>query len=155
MRNFILALALLLTAEASAQQAYVIEISPDNYVGVFVGANGLVQPISKLTIFKATKPPDPIVKVDKAVYVYEKDDGPVPPKVAGALNKLKAEGKIDTSEFEKDTTTGSGSVPAQFKSAREAAIKSGLPALVVQAGETIVRVVKSPKTEQEVFDAVK
>lgn len=135
---------------ATAQQAHLVEISAGSGIGTAILPNG------RIIVFTWTEnKPVPINKIDKATYVYEKDDGPIPVKVASALNKLNAEGKIVATDFDKDTTTGSGSVPAQYKKSLEAATKVGLPALVVQAGETVIRVIKNPKTEAEVFEAVK
>ena len=88
-------------------------------------------------------------------YVYEKDDGAVPPSIQyafGELNKLK----IVATPFEIDSTTGLDSVPTQDKIAVEAARKPevGTPCLVVQAGETVTTIVKSPTTVNQVAEAV-
>jgi len=93
--------------------------------------------------------------VTQATYVYEKDDTAVPGAVQFALNRLNRERKIVATLFEDDTTDGMGEVPDQYKVALKAAQDAGLPALVVQAGDKVVRVVKDPKTEAEVMEAAR
>lgn len=90
-----------------------------------------------------------------AVYVYEKNDGPIPPGVASGIDKLNREKSVIASLFEDDTVDGDGDVPDQYKPALEAAKQSSIPSLVVLSGTSVVRVVKSPKTEEEVTGAVK
>lgn len=87
-------------------------------------------------------------------YVYEKDAGGIPSGVASGISKLNAQGILATT-FEEDTTDGSGETPEQYKAAKEAATKAGLPALVVQAGNVATKVVKGPTTEQHVLEAAK
>lgn len=96
----------------------------------------------------------PAAKVTAVVYVYEKDEGSVPPAVLAALDRLNRQGVVATA-FEEDTVDGSGETPEQYKIALADARKAGLPALVVLAGDRFVRVVKSPKTEEEVLEAAK
>ena len=93
-------------------------------------------------------------KVSAAVYVYEKSDTAVPVGVRIAVNRLNREKKITATLFEVDTVDGTGDVPDQYKKPLEAAKKDGLPALVVMAGDSVVRVVKNPATEQAVMEAV-
>lgn len=93
-------------------------------------------------------------KATAATYVFEKDDGGVPAPVTAALSKLNSSG-IRATPFEEDTTDGSGEVPDQYKVPLKAAQEAGLPALVVTAGARVLRVVKEPKTEAEVLEAVK
>jgi len=92
--------------------------------------------------------------VDRVTYVYEKDDTAVPRPVSFALTQLNEQGIVAT-ELEHETVDGTGEVPEQDKIALAAAKEAGLPALVVQAGEVVVRVVKNPKTEADVMEAVK
>lgn len=101
-------------------------------------------------------PVDPTTKPTAATYIYEKDDtGSVPAPVASAINKLNLEKKIIATIFEEDTTEiGTGQTPRQYKAALDAARAAGLPALVVTAGDKVMRVVKAPKTEQEVLEAI-
>jgi hypothetical protein len=55
--------------------------------------------------------------------------------------------------FEDDTRDGSGEVPDQYKVPLAAAQQAGLPALVVTAGDKVLKVAKDPKTEAEVMEA--
>lgn len=97
--------------------------------------------------------PTPTVKVSAVTFVYEKDEHNIPSPVLAALNQLNRRGIVATT-FDDDVVDGTGEVPAQYKIALEESRKSGLPVLVVQAGETVVKVVKAPKTEAEVLEAV-
>src|SRR3990167_7811031 len=73
----------------------------------------------------------PSTKATTATYVYEKDQGGIPAPVAAALNALnRREPKVLATTFEKDTTDGSGEVPAQYQIPLEAALEAGVPALV-------------------------
>lgn len=87
-------------------------------------------------------------------YVYEKDQGGVPPAVHGALAELNAQG-LRATTFEEDTTDGSGSVPEQYVAPLAAARNAGLPALVVTAGQQVKRTVKAPTTREQVLEAAK
>lgn len=93
------------------------------------------------------------VKVDRVTYVYEKDEGAVPPPVSYALRKLNENGIIAT-ELEVDPLNGLNGIPTQDKVAVEAGKREGLPALVVQSGQTVTKVVKKPTTVEEVSKAV-
>lgn len=95
----------------------------------------------------------PTPKASSVVYVYEKDNGTVPSAVAVALDRLNRQGVLATA-FEEDTTDGNGQVPAQYVTAKAEATKAGLPALVVQAGDKVTRVVKAPTSEQQVLEAI-
>ncbi|HEX5104990.1 MAG TPA: hypothetical protein VFV87_14320 [Pirellulaceae bacterium] len=92
-------------------------------------------------------------KATAATYVYEKDSGGVPPAVGSALGKLNERGIIATT-FEDDTTNASQQVPTQYKNVLPAARDAGLPALVVSAGERVVRTLSKPTTEEQVLEAV-
>jgi hypothetical protein len=100
-------------------------------------------------------PVDPDTKATAATYVYEKDDTAIPVGVSTGLNRLNREKNIRATLFEDDTVDGDGDVPDQYKVALEAAIKAGLPAFVVQAGDTVLTVVKSPTTEAQLLEAVR
>jgi len=107
-------------------------------VGAFVLASGGGSPFATATA---------------ATYVYEKDDGGVPPPVAAALDKLNRERPgFVASPFEDDTVDGAGETPEQYKVAKDAAKK--LPSLVVQAGTKVLKVVEDPKTLEQVMEAV-
>lgn len=92
--------------------------------------------------------------VTAAVYVYEKDDGGVPPFVTVAINKLNRERKVVATLLEDDTTDGDGDVPEQYQAALDAARKAGLPAVVALAGRTVIRVTPRPGSEAAVMEAV-
>ena len=96
---------------------------------------------------------DPTTKPTAATYVYEKDDTAIPSGVMAGLNRLNREKKILATVYEDDTTNGKDSVPEQYKAPADAARKEGLPALVFTSGNVVLKVVKAPKTEQEVFEA--
>lgn len=89
-----------------------------------------------------------------ATYIYEKDNTAIPAPVSAALNRLNRERKIVATSFEEDTLDGSGQVPDQYEVPLVAARAAGLPALVVTAGSNVLRVVKDPRTEQQVFEAI-
>lgn len=91
-------------------------------------------------------------KATQATYVYEKDTANIPGPVSAGLQELNKQG-ILAGVFEKDVRSGAGNVPAQFKVAAEAA--KDLPSLVIQAGDTVLRVVKDPKTKEAVTEAAK
>lgn len=93
-------------------------------------------------------------KANRAVYVYEKDESPVPTGVTVAMDKLNRAG-IVANLYEADTTDGDGDVPTQFAAALEAAKTAGLPALVVLSGTSVLRVVPAPATDAAVLEAVK
>ena len=90
-------------------------------------------------------------QIDKATYVYEKDDNSVPRPVQAALKELNERG-IEATAIDDDVRTGTGGVPAQYKIALLEA--TNLPSLVIQAGDRVVMVVDDPRTESDVMDAV-
>lgn len=92
-------------------------------------------------------------KATAATYVYEKDTTGIPAPVSAALDKLNRRGIIATHD-EVDTTDGTDQVPDQYKVSRPAAVAAGLPAFVVMGGEKVLKVVKDPKTEEQIMEAV-
>lgn len=108
----------------------------------------------------ATPPDAPPVdtnpeRIDRATYIYEKDQNNIPRPVSFALQRLNNEYKdVIATEMEEDSTDGDGQVPDQYRIALEAARKAGLPALVIQAKLKVIKVLKDPKSEAEVMDAV-
>jgi hypothetical protein len=113
--------------------------------------------VGGLMLLNGGKLPVPTVRPQKATavtYVYEKDVTAVPVPVLVAINRLNREKKVVASHFEEDTTDGDEQVPDQYKVPLKAAQDAGLPALVVTAGEKVLKVVKDPKTEQQVLEAV-
>lgn len=111
-------------------------------------ANGTISLPDWLPIPSIVSP----VTATAATYIYEKDNGGVPPAVSAGLSELNAKG-ITATTFEEDTVDGSGQVPDQYKVSLPAAREVGLPALVVMAGETVKRVVKAPTTMEQVVEA--
>lgn len=91
--------------------------------------------------------------VTAAIYVYEKDDSLVPGAVMFAINRLNREKKIDARIVDDDVVDGNGQTPDSLKVPIEAARTAGLPSLVVMGGTTVVRTVKAPTTEQQVWEA--
>jgi hypothetical protein len=92
--------------------------------------------------------------ITAAVYVYEKDEGPVPVGVYSGIEKLNREKQILATLFEKDTVDGTGETPEQYKPALAAAKTKSIPALVVLSGTNTVAVVEKPQTEADVLEAV-
>jgi hypothetical protein len=94
--------------------------------------------------------------ITSATYVYEKDQtGGVPPGVQFALREINLVGKVSAAAIEADVVDSTGSTPSQYKIAVEAAKAAGLPALVVQAGQKVVKTVSAPLTAEQVQEAVK
>jgi hypothetical protein len=93
-------------------------------------------------------------KVDAVTYVYEKDNGSVPPPVLAALNTLNERGIMAT-VFEEDTTDSDGQVPEQYREVLPAAREAGLPALVASGGGKVVRTIKAPTTTEQVLEAAR
>lgn len=161
------------TPEAGGGSVLIFEAGPGKYTVVFVPDNISEGLAATAVVLGGTAPadptqpdppptkPPPVTTAGLHVtLVYEKDQGPVRPTVAAALAKLNQQA-IDAGrspfadEFEEDTVDGTGEVPDQFRLALDAARKAGLPALVVVAGGKLVRVVKDPRTEADVLEAVK
>ena len=95
----------------------------------------------------------PVAKVTAATYFFP-NRGSVPPPVQAAISELNALDIVATTH-EEGTTNAAGQVPAQHKHSWPEAQKAGLPCLVIMAGDVPVKVVKSPKTKQQVLEAVK
>jgi hypothetical protein len=145
----------LVTIPAKADQ-------PVSEVKIVVG----ISPVSPVVVPPVIVPEPPVVpdpidpplpqKVTAAIYVYEKDQTSPPRPVQSAIDRLNAGGSgIVGSLFEQDSTTGTGTVPAQYREALTAARAAGLPVLVVMSGQTVLRVVKDPQTAEQIAEAVK
>lgn len=93
------------------------------------------------------------VKVDRVTYVRNEKDL-TPAGVSAALAELNTQGILAT-EFPDDATDGDGDVPDQYKIALPAARTSGIPSLVVQAGDKVVKTIKAPTTKQQVLEVTK
>lgn len=104
-----------------------------------------------------TRPVQPVEpapsKPTSVIYFYEKDQTSVPGYVQAALNKINRQG-VDAVLYEIDTRGKDGQVQPRFKVAHERAIKEGVPVLIVMTGETVSKVIKSPKSEAEMLGAI-
>ena len=83
-------------------------------------------------------------KTTMAVVVYESSEQPIAPYAMAARDRIEAAG-IEYRITDKDVETGDGQTPAELKPAIDAAKAVGLPSLVIQAGETVQRVVPFPQ----------
>lgn len=90
-------------------------------------------------------------KTTQATYVTD-DRRSCPGPVSAGLQALNKQGILAT-VFEKGTVDGTGEVPDQYKAANAAATE--IPALVIQAGDSVTRVVKDPKTTEQVLEAAR
>lgn len=160
LRSLLLMISLLLSSStAFAQTAIIFEISEGKYVGIVTTPTGQQFALTNIVITKLKvvpdKPPATPMRIDRVTYVYEQRDNNVPGPVSFALDRLNKEYKdVIATSFEEDTLDGDDEVPDQYKIALAAAQNVGLPALVIQAGTTVVRVLKDPKTEAEVMNEV-
>jgi hypothetical protein len=98
--------------------------------------------------------PAPTTKATAAVYIHEKDATPVPSAVRAALDRINRERNIPATEFEDDTVDGDDDVPRQYQAPLAAARQAGLPSFVVTNGDTVLNVVKDPRTVDQVMGAV-
>jgi len=89
-----------------------------------------------------------------AVYVYEKDESAIPVGVTVGLNRLNRERHIVATLLEADPDDGTGDVPEQYREALAAATASGLPALVVLSGTTVLSVTPAPVDADAILRAV-
>jgi hypothetical protein len=89
-----------------------------------------------------------------AVYVYEKDESAIPVGVTVGLNRLNRERHIVATLLEADADDGTGDVPEQYREALAAATASGLPALVVLSGTTVLSVTPAPADADAILRAV-
>ena len=155
-RSLVLAVAMLLPASAFAQFGIWIQTGPDSGIGVVLTSDGRVVTFNKLTIINPdpTLPPSIPVKAAAVTYVYEKDNNAVPAGVARALQAINAAGSAVASEIDDDVTDGDEQVPDQYKVALAKAKEAGVPCLIVQKLDGTVKVVKDPKTEAQVMEAL-
>lgn len=155
-----------------SKAAVVVSLRPGKYRLLAVSAkDGVPSPFAECVV-TITGPAPPVVVVPPdtpdppgpqataATYVYEKDTTAIPAPVLSAIDKINraqppdAKKKIIASVFEQDTVDGSGETPEQYRAALAAAREAGLPALVVTAGDTVLRIVKNPRSEQDILGAV-
>lgn len=91
-------------------------------------------------------------KATAATYFFDDKQHAAPSPVLAALDKLNRAGILAT-QHEVNTTDPSGDVPEQYKVSLPAAQEAGLPALVVMAGDKVRKVVKDPRTAEQVMEA--
>lgn len=95
----------------------------------------------------------------RVTYLFEKDSNPVPSAVLKGLISLNgtdanAASSVYASYFEIDGTAGDGDVPKQYEIAVKAG-KDSIPCLVVENKDGTTKVIKNPKTTDDVLNAVK
>lgn len=93
------------------------------------------------------------------VMLYEAEKGPLPPYALGAANELNAAG-FEVRPADDDELTGSGEVPAWLKPALEPGraimgSEQNDDALIVLAGDRVLKAMKLPATKAEILEAVK
>lgn len=97
----------------------------------------------------------PLIAQKPTAVTYVHDEKAVlPAGVMAALSELNDKGIIATA-LPDDGTNGDGKIPEQYKFTLPAAKEAGIPSLVVQAGEKVLRTVKAPTTKQAVLEAAK
>lgn len=79
--------------------------------------------------------------VDKAVYVYEKDDGGVSPGVTAGINRLNLKEGLEATLYEDDQTNADGERDKKLLEASE----GKRPCLVLLSSGRVVKVVPLPK----------
>lgn len=156
-RSLILAVAMLWPASALAQFGIWIPTGDDTGIGIVLTSDGKVVTFNKLMIVKSdpTNPPPIPVKAAAVTYVYEKDNNAVPAGVARALQAINEAGSAVATDVDDDVTDGDEQVPDQYKVAFAKAKEAGVPCLVVQKLDGTVKVVKDPKTEAQVMEALR
>lgn len=94
--------------------------------------------------------------VTSITYVFEKSDGGVPPAVQAGLAQVnrESEGKIKATMYER-YDGDDHKIPEQYKIPFAKATEVGLPALVVMSDSNLVRIVKAPKTVEQIVEAAK
>ena len=96
-----------------------------------------------------TLPPSPTTKVTRVVYLYEKDNNPIPRQVEAALQKLNETGGVVANALEIDAASNS----SQYKKAVEAG-KDKLPCVVFENSDGVVKVISNP-TPDDIAGALK
>jgi hypothetical protein len=93
-------------------------------------------------------------KPTAATYFYEKDDTAIPSAVEAAIDQINRLG-IKASIEDDDVQDGSGAVPEQYKLSLPAAKAAGIPCFVTYTKDKVLKVIKDPKTDAELLEAVK
>jgi len=130
----------------------------ESRVAKLTDAKAIAAELDKIVAELGTTPaPDDPVDPSQPLavtYVYEVRDTPVPVGVTTGINRLNRERNIRATAIDDDILDGDGDVPDQYKVPITEAHKVGLPALVVTSGDKALKVVKDPRTEQQVFEAI-
>jgi hypothetical protein len=100
-------------------------------------------PGSKAPVFS---PPGPML----VVVVYESSEMPLPTQTYDARPKIEEAGH-EFRVVDDDVEDGDGQMPDELKLAIPAAREHGLPALVVQSGDEILKVLDLPETAEEII----
>jgi hypothetical protein len=93
-------------------------------------------------------------KPTAATYFYEKDSTAIPSVIEAAIDQINRLG-IKASIEDDDVQDGSGDIPLQYKLALPAAQAAGLPCFVTYTKDKVLKVIKDPKTDTELLEAVK
>lgn len=94
-------------------------------------------------------------QIVRLTYVYEKDQGSIPPAISAGLSAVSlSRESVVASAYEDDSTNGLDRVPKQYERAAEASREYGTPCLVAESVERVVRVKLKPTTEQHVMEAL-
>lgn len=99
----------------------------------------------------------PTRKITHLVYVFEKDKTAKPPDVEYALIKINndSNSEVVAYPFEWDDTSGDDDLSPTNLAAKEKAKEIGLPCLISLSGNEVIKWVKDPKTEEDVFNLLK
>ncbi len=91
--------------------------------------------------------------VARVTYVYEKDATTISAPIMAGLNRLNRERGIVATAIDADVLDGNGEMPDQYRKAIPAAIEAGLPVVVVESVDKVLRVVKVT-TESQLLESV-
>lgn len=128
------------------------------YIAVFGVPDFQVPSIPSLPFWPVgpSQPEDPKTPANLFVYVYDlREGGPVPIEVTKALHELNTRPGVKAQLYEIGTVDGDDEVPDQYKPAYEHSKTTGLPVLVAQAGDKVIKAVKDPRTTEAALEAAK
>jgi hypothetical protein len=86
--------------------------------------------------------------VTAITYVFEKNQTAPPSEVTKALDRLNRDKSIKATMLEDPTNNENGKVAKQYERALAAAKKEGLPAIVVETADRVLRVVSDPRSQR-------
>jgi hypothetical protein len=92
--------------------------------------------------------------VTAVVYIHEKNDTATPSEVKVGIDLLNMKGIRATMIDDDITDKGTGKTPAQYEVPIAAARAFGTPCLVVMGGNTVIRIVKDPRTSTAVTESI-